>query len=243
MDPQTLALLASGAGILAFLWALVFGQHSLTDFVERRRKSQSKPPVIQELRNELRTDLPSGYEWFEKQFEKAVRAHQLQLAQQLLNVMNTALEDQPGVRTEFPEVLLRLALERARLLLREGKVQQAAKVCDDLLQIVGYGDALRADALSFRARAYFLSGDFEKAVAFYKESIRLCDSLGKTAQKGKDHTYLGMSYGRQGRFSEAIQSFAEGVSTAYQLGDTYGFASALFNAAYYNLLAGNPGWR
>jgi tetratricopeptide (TPR) repeat protein len=240
MDPATLTILASIAGISAFIYVVLFGQRSLVDLVERRRqKQQVEPQTVKELYHELRTDFPTGYNHTRRLFDEAIEALQLGLSRQLMKILSETVQEETLSEALATEATTELDLMRSRLLLREGKLDEVAQMYEDILTRLSLSDRLRADALAGRARIFFLKGYFERATTYYEESIKLCENLGLTKERGRAYNYLGISYGRQGKFSQAIDSLKKSLSIAHELGDLRGAAFALIHAAYYSLLSGN----
>ncbi len=93
------------------------------------------------------------------------------------------------------------ALERAQRLLESGEITQSEAALTDLIEAMPDF----SEAINRRAVLYFLTGDYQKAIADCQDVIRLTP-----IHFGALHG-LGLCYAASGNYQKAIQAFREAL--------------------------------
>jgi tetratricopeptide (TPR) repeat protein len=163
-----------------------------------------------------------------------VLAHHYESAMELFSA--SGMTEQAAETVEPTVRFLLLAAERAETL----DPATAQRHYDRVLGLMAPEDSRRANVLLGLADVFGFSGEFEEAISFDEEALRLSRAAGDRRTEGKALSFLSSDYWRMGRTAESHDLIAKAITTLEQVGPGPELAVAYIQASDDALSAGVP---
>ncbi len=170
----------------------------------------------------LQIDAEQGLKYFEDRFEEAQRNNHLMRMQFLLSEIQAA--GHTGIRD-------RIELRRAETLRLGGQVEQASKICQELLTNNDMSLDNRITAHNILGMIA-VSTDSEQAKQQYELALRLAQEGNRTRVIGILHNNLGQLYLLTGELKQSIWHYQQAIEISKQADNQPLVASARNNLAY-----------
>lgn len=140
---------------------------------------------------------------FLPEFDRAVNAYQVGLARSLLG-------EAAKFEQFFDEELQNwYDISQAHLLSREGKLDEALALYEQVLSRAGDNEEIIAQVKMGMGRCYYLKASYDAALKFYGESTDLWRKLGQQVKYADVLSYLGMVYRAKGEWAAAKQLYQD----------------------------------
>ncbi|MDY7080545.1 MAG: tetratricopeptide repeat protein [Chloroflexota bacterium] len=178
----------------------------------------------------LQADADDGLTYFDDRFEEAQRNNHLMRMQFLLNEMEVS--GHTGIRDT-------LMVRRAQELLVRGAVEQAGKICQDLMaKKEDLSPDNRVDIHNILG-VIAASTDPEQARQQYQAALQLAQDEDKVRMIGVVHNNIGRLYQQTSHLDRAIQHYQQAIEHSKRTDNLPLVASATNNMAYVYRLQGN----
>jgi len=181
------------------------------------------------LHYHLQVSAEEGFAYFDDRFREAQRNNHLMRMQFLLSEMKV---------TGYTGIQDTLELRRAEALRLRGDVEQASRICRDMLAKEDLSPDNRIDAHNILG-VIAVSTDPEQARRQYELALQLAQEEDKVRVTGILHNNLGQLYRLTSRLDQAIRHYQQAIEVSKQADNQPLVASATNNLAYVYRLQGD----